>query len=447
MLIFSGLVILFGLAGLYLQGGLNLGIDFKGGLTEQVQILPSAFAIGRTGDAAVTMSISSDGFLNLSIQAPGQEEAETSRYDFKDYSTIGNLTGMLSEIEYIQIDSVNQPDAETSRIYQKEEVSLSDQAVVVNMFLASGEEIFASIDVVREALSELERYTIQTVGSPMNQEYIIRIEAPADDKEFQQRIEEKVRILLADAFGGETIIFKKSDFVGPQFSRNLTEQTLSLIAVALTLILIYISFRFRFFFAVGAILALVHDVAIMLGVIGTFQLEVTTATTAAILTIIGYSLNDTIVIFDRIRENESLMRDSSFKSIINTSISQSLSRTLITSITTLLAVVAIYIFATGEIKTFALNMIIGVVVGTYSSIFVASPVLLLWRSVLDRRRKSSQASDHTASSKPPEKPEKAVDQNDTSADKDSPARVPPKSMRIDRQKTGKSRASRKKRKK
>ena len=105
-------------------------------------------------------------------------------------------------------------------------------------------------------------------------------------------------------------------------------------------------------------------------------MEFVTATVAAVLTIVGYSLNDTIVVFDRIRENRQLMRDADLKTIVNTSITQSLSRTLITSITTLLAVVAIYIFATGQIRDFALAMIIGVVIGTYSSIFIASPVLL-----------------------------------------------------------------------
>jgi preprotein translocase subunit SecF len=110
--------------------------------------------------------------------------------------------------------------------------------------------------------------------------------------------------------------------------------------------------------------------------IGTFQIEVSSATIAAVLTIMGYSLNDTIVIFDRIRENEKLLSESSFVQVINVSITQSLSRTIITSITTLLAVTAIYIFTTGQIQAFALNMIVGVLVGTYSSIFIASPTLL-----------------------------------------------------------------------
>ncbi|MFW5686207.1 MAG: protein translocase subunit SecF, partial [Spirochaetota bacterium] len=132
-------------------------------------------------------------------------------------------------------------------------------------------------------------------------------------------------------------------------------------------------------------------VAFMLVFIGALQIEVSTATIAAILTIIGYSLNDTIVIFDRIRENERLMRESGFETIINASITQSLSRTLITSITTLLAVTAIYIFATGTVQLFALNLMIGVIVGTYSSIFIASPTLLGFRRATRKRRTKQEA--------------------------------------------------------
>jgi preprotein translocase subunit SecF len=161
---------------------------------------------------------------------------------------------------------------------------------------------------------------------------------------------------------------------------------------------------------VSAISALVHDVAVMIGVIGTFQIEVNTATIAAVLTIIGYSLNDTIVIFDRIRENQNLLREKDFERVVNISITQSLGRTLITSLTTLLAVVAIYIFGTGVIKIFALNLIIGVVVGTYSSIFIASPILLKWVSTVKKR--NVDAAEKKYSVKPAEtKRKKAPEEN------------------------------------
>ena len=160
----------------------------------------------------------------------------------------------------------------------------------------------------------------------------------------------------------------------------------------MALILLYIWVRFKLNYAVSAIVAVFHDVLFLLGFIGAFQLEFSTATIAAVLTIIGYSLNDTIVIFDRIRENTRIVKDTSFRELINISVTQSMSRTLITSFTTLIAVVAILIFASGTIQTFALSLVVGILVGTYSSIFVASPVLLAWHDkVVSKARKTVAA--------------------------------------------------------
>jgi preprotein translocase subunit SecF len=214
---------------------------------------------------------------------------------------------------------------------------------------------------------------------------------------------ERIATQLEEAFGAGSVETLSTNYVGPRFSADLTRQTIVLTSLALGLILVYIWFRFRLAYAVAAIVTLLHDVAIMLGFIGTFQIEVATATIAAVLTIIGYSLNDTIVIFDRIRENETLLRDSEFGIIVNTSITQSLSRTLITSLTTLLAVVAIFIFATGAIQDFALNLMVGIVVGTYSSVFVASPFLLSWQRRARRRARERDRKQYGAQPAPSKK--------------------------------------------
>lgn len=250
----------------------------------------------------------------------------------------------------------------------------------------------ASIEAVRVALSAVDKMDLQSIGPAADQEFVVKIIAPpAEDSEaksFQARQEAQIIELLADAFGRENVEVKQSDFVGPRYSQNLVGQTISIVLVALTLILLYTAFRFHFIFATAAVICLIHDVLFMAGVLAVFRLEFTTTTVAAMMTIIGYSLNDTIVIFDRVRENRGLMRDSSLQTIINTSITQSLSRTLLTSLTTLMAVLAIYIFGTGSIKSFALNLIIGVVVGTYSTVFIASPIVLGWQNVIDRRRRT-----------------------------------------------------------
>jgi preprotein translocase subunit SecF len=167
-----------------------------------------------------------------------------------------------------------------------------------------------------------------------------------------------------------------SEFVSPQVGDELTEQGGLAMLFALMMIMIYIIFRFQWKFAIGAVLALIHDVLITMGVFSLFQLSFDLAVLAAILAVVGYSLNDTIVVFDRIRENFRLRRKSETLDVINTSINQTISRTLITSGTTLLVLLALYILGGKSLEGFSIALIIGVIIGTYSSIFVATTSVL-----------------------------------------------------------------------
>ena len=164
--------------------------------------------------------------------------------------------------------------------------------------------------------------------------------------------------------------------VGPKVGAELSSDALMAILSALFLILIYVSVRFEFKYAVGAITALVHDVLITIGVFSILGYEISLAVIAAFLTIVGYSLNDTIVIFDRVRENVKTTKNAPMKNIINQSINESLSRTIITSLTTFFVVLILFLFGGEVIHTFSFAMIVGVLIGTYSSIFVASPVVI-----------------------------------------------------------------------
>lgn len=168
--------------------------------------------------------------------------------------------------------------------------------------------------------------------------------------------------------------------VGPSVGRDLKWSALWSVLSAIAILLAYISWRFEFRFAIGAIAALVHDVLITLGVFAIFSKEINLPTVAAFLTIIGYSLNDTIVVFDRIRENTRTLKGIEYSETLNRSINQSLSRTVITSLTTFFVILVIFFQSSPgeEINTFAFALIIGVIIGTYSSIFVASPILHLW---------------------------------------------------------------------
>jgi preprotein translocase subunit SecF len=173
---------------------------------------------------------------------------------------------------------------------------------------------------------------------------------------------------------------RKVDTVGPKIGEELRKAAVLAVLIALLLILIYIGWRFEFVFAVGAIIALFHDVMITFGIFSILNFEISLKEIAAFLTIVGYSLNDTIVVYDRIRENLKVMRSESLATIINTSINQSLSRTIITSMTTFFVVFVLFLFGGEVIHGFAFAMCVGIIVGTYSSIFVASALVLDWQT-------------------------------------------------------------------
>lgn len=181
---------------------------------------------------------------------------------------------------------------------------------------------------------------------------------------------------LKQAGAGETTL-RRVEFVGPQVGDELTEDGGLAMLYALMGILVYVALRFEYRFALGSVVALIHDVLITLGVFSIFQIEFDLTVLAAVLAVIGYSLNDTIVVFDRIRENFRKMRKGSAVEIVNSSLNQTLSRTLMTSLTTLLVLAALFVFGGEIIHSFAFALIIGIVVGTYSSIYVASTAALM----------------------------------------------------------------------
>ena len=194
---------------------------------------------------------------------------------------------------------------------------------------------------------------------------------------FANRVSESLASVYPDLLPSEKSDFILSiDKVGPKVGAELSSDAVLAILYALGFILIYISIRFEFKYAIGAIAALTHDVLITLGVFSILGYEISLAVIAAFLTIVGYSLNDTIVIFDRVRENVKSLKGSSMESVINQSINDSLSRTIVTSLTTFLVVLILFLVGGEVIHTFSFAMIVGVVIGTYSSIFVASPIVI-----------------------------------------------------------------------
>ena len=230
---------------------------------------------------------------------------------------------------------------------------------------------------------------IQQFGG--DKEILIRILEAKGDSEASTLISQA----LTDYFTANPYEIRKVEKVGPKIGGELRNKAVLAIFAAMLGIVIYITFRFEFKFAIGALIALAHDVLITLGIFSLLDIEITLAVIAAFLTIVGYSLNDTIVIYDRIRENIKAMRHESYEKIINTSINNSLARTVVTSMTTFMVVFILYIMGGQVISGFSFAMMLGVVVGTYSSIFIASPILIEWHERTAAKKLSELAASST----------------------------------------------------
>jgi len=214
---------------------------------------------------------------------------------------------------------------------------------------------------------------VQTFGAASD--IVVRIPLTAADGESESEISTVVLAALQQGVEGE-VVMRRVEFVGPQVGDELKEQGILAVVYALIGIFLYVMMRFQWRFSVGAVTALVHDIIITMGVLAVVQVEFDLTVVAALLAVIGYSLNDTIVLFDRIRENFPRLRKASPLEVVNISVNETLSLTLMTSMTTLLVLVALFIFGGEIIHAFAFTLIVGVLVGTYSSIYVASTTLL-----------------------------------------------------------------------
>ena len=364
--VISAVVIVIGLVFLVIHQGPNFGIDFRGGVKIQAKF-----------NRAVT-------------------EAE--------------LQAKLTEIGYervkIQIDA-SKNEAFVSMGYRPE---FQQQLIDIPIMTDPGDATAIGLQVSRTApkahLLEIGE-SVQLIDGSMQQrnEIIARDDATENEaiqltfaRPFGIDLSENATIQVQASVGRIlTDVLLEGDFqspggwqalaggvniseVGPSVGRDLKLAALWSVLGAIAILLLYISWRFEFRFAIGAIAALVHDVAITLGVFAVLSKEINLPTVAAFLTIIGYSLNDTIVVFDRIRENTQSLRGTDYITVLNRSINQSLSRTVITSLTTLFVVLVIFLITGSgeEINTFALALIVGILVGTYSSVFIASPILYLW---------------------------------------------------------------------
>jgi len=221
--------------------------------------------------------------------------------------------------------------------------------------------------------------SVQSIGLSGDNEYLIQFSPETVAFEGIQKFQNRLEEMFSEfpEFKGASIL--RLDFIGPKVGKELIEKAVLSILLACVGILIYLIFRFEFAFAMGAVIALIHDTIITMGAVSVTDKEFTLAIVAGLLTVIGYSVNDTIVIFDRIRENLKKAKGKGFKNTINESLNQTLSRTILTSVTVFLVLIPLFILGGSVIHDFAFTLIVGVLIGTYSSIFVATPFMIYWR--------------------------------------------------------------------
>jgi preprotein translocase subunit SecF len=336
------------------------------------------------GNATISFDRSS---LYIVLSGAGVE-ARTVTFPLNEYGTIGSLArGLMSQVE--ELDA--KPDAPESINSQwlvhsaQGNPYLGSIPYVVHYFDPQSPEI--KIETVREAMTSLgQTVAVQSLGRPQDRHFMIRFEDK--DSEGEQSVPaNKIMDVLEGYFGPGEIVVLRSDFVGSRFSKNLTDQAGILMVLTLLLILVYASIRFKPQYAVGAVIGIVHDALIMVAFVVWSGMEFNTSTIAAILTILGYSINNTIVIFDRIRENRRIYPDDVFVNVLDRSITGTLSRTIITTLTTMLAVLFLFVFATGSMKDFALALMVGMVSGVYTTMFIASGFVNFWETRKLRREK------------------------------------------------------------
>jgi len=356
----SGAVILVSIVSLVIQGGPRLGIDFAGGSQIVVQFaeapdlgeLRRALADNGLEDSQIQEF---EGDREVLIRTPRVEEGG-------ELAVVGSINSALDVVDPAPAGSEGKLDLNTV-----------GSALVATVLVEANP---LGLDVVVD-LEESQRQYQQIAQAALN------VRAAEGLLSSWEQIEglgydAAVTATLRDSFylGGHHVV--NTEWVGPQVGQDLRRQTLQAMGWALLGLLAYITYRFEFRFGVAAVVALVHDVVIALGAFSLTGREFNLPVIAAFLTIIGYSLNDTVVVFDRIRENNQVQRRMPLYDRINLSINQTLSRTVLTSGTTLVVVVCLFLFGGPVINNFSFALLVGVLVGTYSSIFVASPIVYAW---------------------------------------------------------------------
>ena len=374
--IISGVIILAGLISMIAKGGYKLSVEFKGGMLVQTRF-DQPIAI-----AELRASMARAGYGNAEIQQFGNEGNEYIIKLEKVSETEDASKHLMEGLEKVvpgrswRVVSAREMPPDLSKGFEGATLVTVDGdsiPAIAGLTAMLKENGYGILEAIRET-SKRASFRLPLLGA-------------------EAKIAENVKAEIARDFPDRTIEIRRTETIGPKIGKELAGKAWAAIIVSLFGILVYVSWRFEFKFAVGAIIALVHDVLVTLGIFSIFNREISLFVVAALLTIVGYSINDTIVVFDRIRENFGLRRRETYEGMLNVSINETLSRTIITVVTVFIAT-EFLLFMGGEfVRDFALAMTIGLVTGTYSSVFVASAIVVEWQNrITTRRRPAAQAS-------------------------------------------------------
>jgi len=376
--VISIILVIVGISGFVLNRGFNLGIDFQAGLLQEIQLANPAFRITYDGTGNASAALSSTG-IAIVITGVGVEEVSRT-FAFASYPTKGDIVRGLREIDGIYVAEAALASIQSTWLIQSAQGSpqLEAERPFVVHYLPPGASP-VMIEMVRSSLMPLGTVAVQNLGAPEERRFMIRMEADEIDS-VGGVPSERIIASLENTFGAGTVVVNRSDFVGARFSRDLTDQAAILLTLTLLLMLVYMTFRFKLQYAVSAIIGIVYDGIIIVAFVALTRMEFNTITIAAILTILGYSTNNTIVVFDRIRENIRIYPDDSFIDVLDRSLTGTLGRTIITTFTTMLAVLSLFIFATGAMQDFALALMVGMASGVYTTTFIASGFVYFWET-------------------------------------------------------------------
>ncbi len=362
-------LIVLGLVGLFVQG-INLGIDFQAGFIERVRIAPTSLSLSYTGSQSVAVNQSAAG-ISFVITGVGNDN-QTVAFPYTEFATVGDFAAAVTKVPGVSVELKGPASVALKSVFPDSEVlaRLSATPYRFHYVAADGKQIGS--DDIRKAIAAYPNAAVQVAGNPADQMFQIRLSDDGSDPEASLHLRTGLNKALVAAYGEENIAVISTDFVGSRFSKSLAQQAVWLVLATLVLIWLYAAFRFRWDFAMGAVLAIAHDALIMVAFVVWTRMQFNSTTIAAILTIIGYSINDTVVVFDRIRENMKFHPEMNITDILDLSQTEILGRTIITTVTTMLAVTSLYVFTTGDMKDFALALLVGMVSGVYSTIYIAS---------------------------------------------------------------------------